>query len=90
LPLGLLTFVGGAIGLYLSKTLLALVIGRSLFRDPTRPPHDAVALLAGLAIVIVAINVPLVGGLANFLLTIVGFGMIVSMALARFNRGAAA
>lgn len=90
LPLGLLTFVGGAIGLYLSKTLLALVIGRSLFRDPTRPPHDAVALLAGLAIVIVAVNVPLVGGLASFLMTIVGFGMIVSMVLARFNRGAAA
>jgi cytoskeletal protein CcmA (bactofilin family) len=90
LPLGVLTFVVGAIGLYFAKTVLALVIGRSLFRDPAHPPHEAVALLAGLAIVIVAINVPLIGGLANFLLTIVGFGIIVTMVLARFNRGAAA
>ncbi len=90
LPLGILAFIVGAIGLYFSKTVLALVIGRSLFRDPASPPHYAVALLTGLAIVIVAINVPLIGGLANFLLTIVGFGIIVTMVLARFNRGAAA
>jgi cytoskeletal protein CcmA (bactofilin family) len=90
IPLGVLAFVLGAIGLYFSKTVLALVIGRSLFRDPANPPHYAAALLAGLAIVIVAINVPLVGGLANFLLTIVGFGIIVTMVFARFNRGAAA
>ena len=90
LPLGVLTFVVGAIGLYFAKTVLALVIGRSLFRDPANPPHQALALLAGLATVIVAINVPLIGGLANFLLTIVGFGILVTMVLARFNRGAAA
>jgi cytoskeletal protein CcmA (bactofilin family) len=90
LPLGVLTFVLGAIGLYLSKTVLALIIGRSLFRDPAHPPHYAAALLVGLGIVIVAINVPLVGGLANFLLTIVGFGILVTMVLARFNRGTAA
>jgi cytoskeletal protein CcmA (bactofilin family) len=90
LPLGVLTFVVGAIGLYFSKTMLALVIGRSLFRDPASPPHHAVALLAGLAIVIVAVNIPVIGGLANFLLTIVGFGILVTMVLARLNRSTAA
>ena len=40
-------------------------------------------------IVIVAINLPLIGGLANFVLTLVGFGVIVSLLLARINRGAA-
>lgn len=90
IPIGILTFVLGAIGLYFSKTVLAQVIGRSLFRDPASPPHYAATLLTGLAIVIVAINLPFVGGLANFLLTIVGFGIIVTLLLARFNRGAAA
>jgi hypothetical protein len=88
LPVGILTFILGAIGLYLSKTVLAFVIGRSLFRDPANPPHYAVALLAGLAIVIVAINIPVIGGLASFLLTIVGFGIIVTMVFTRLNRGA--
>jgi cytoskeletal protein CcmA (bactofilin family) len=88
LPVGILAFILGAIGLYVSKTILALVIGRSLFRDPQSQPHYAVALLAGLAIVIVAINVPVIGGLASFLLTIVGFGIIVTMVFARLNRGA--
>jgi hypothetical protein len=49
-----------------------------------------VALLAGLAIVIVAVNIPVIGGLANFLLTIVGFGILVTMVLARLNRSTAA
>jgi hypothetical protein len=31
-----------------------------------------------------------VGGLVSFLLTIVGFGILVTMVLSRFNRGATA
>ena len=87
-PIGVLTFILGAIGLYLSKTILAFVIGRSLFRDPAKPPHYALALLVGLVIVIVAINLPVVGGIAWFLMTIVGFGIIATMLLAHFNRTA--
>ena len=60
-----------------------------MFRAPQGPPHYAATLIAGLVIVIVAINLPFIGGLANFVLTLVGFGMIVSLLLARFNRGAA-
>ena len=85
----MLTFVLGAIGLYFSKAVIAQIIGRGVLRNPQAPPHYAATLLVGLVIVIVAINLPWIGGLANFVLTLVGFGVIVSLLLARFNRGAA-
>ena len=34
-------------------------------------------LLVGLAIVIVAVNLPFIGGIINFVLTIVGLGLLV-------------
>jgi hypothetical protein len=86
IPIGILTFVLGAIGLYLSKIVIAQIIGRAVFRAPEAPPHFAATLITGLVIVIVAINLPFVGGIANFVLTLVGFGIIVSLLLARFNR----
>jgi hypothetical protein len=88
LPIGVLLFVLGAIGLYFSKTVLAQIIGRGVFRTPDSPPHYAATLVTGLVIVIVAINLPWIGGVANFVLTVVGFGVIVSLLLARFSRGA--
>lgn len=88
IPLGILTFVLGAIGLYLSKIVIAQIIGRAVFRAPQGPPHYAATLIAGLVIIIVAINLPFIGGVANFVMTLVGFGIIVSLLLARFNRGA--
>lgn len=88
IPLGLLTFFLGAIGLYFAKAVVAQIIGRSVLRNPENPPHFALTLLVGLAIVIVAINLPWVGGIVNVVLTLVGFGIIVSLVLARLNRGA--
>lgn len=90
IPLGVLTFVLGAIGLYFSKAVIAQIIGRGVLRNRPTPPHFAVTLLVGLLIVIVAINLPWIGGLANLLLTLVGFGVIVSLIFARLNRGAVA
>jgi hypothetical protein len=87
LPIGVLTFMLGAIGLYFSKPVVAQIIGRGLLRNPERPPHYAATLIVGLVVVVVAINVPFIGGLANFVLTLVGFGVIVSLLVARFNRG---
>jgi len=89
IPLAVLTFVLGAIGLYFAKTVLAQVIGRAVYRSPTAPPHFAATLLVGLVITIVAVELPFVGGIANFLLTIVGFGIIVTLLLARFSRESA-
>jgi len=90
IPLGVLTFMLGAIGLYFSKAVIAQIIGRGVLRNRPTPPHFAVTLLLGLVIVIVAINLPWIGGLANLILTLVGFGLIVSLIFARLNRGAVA
>ena len=89
IPIGVLTFVLGAIGLYLSKIVISQIIGRAAFRSPQAPPHHAATLVVGLVIVIVVINLPFIGGIANFVLTLVGFGIIVSLVLARFNRAPA-
>jgi cytoskeletal protein CcmA (bactofilin family) len=89
LPLGILAFTLGAIALYFSKTVLAQLIGRLLFESPAGPPHYAATLLAGLVIVVVAINLPFVGGILNVVLTLVGLGMIVSQLLS-LNRERAA
>jgi len=87
IPLGLLTFLAGAIGLYFSKAVIAQIIGRGVLSNPERPAHWAMTLLVGLVIVIVAINLPWIGGFANLVLTLVGFGVIVSLIFARLNRG---
>jgi cytoskeletal protein CcmA (bactofilin family) len=89
-PLGVLTFVLGAIGLFFSKIVMGQIIGRAVFRAPQAPPHYAATLITGLVIVVVAINLPWIGGIANFVLTLVGFGIIVSLLLARFSSSAAA
>lgn len=86
IPLGILTFVLGAIGLYFSKAVIAQIIGRAVLRNRPTPPHFAVTLFVGLVIVIVAINLPGIGGLANLLLTLTGFGVIVTLIFARLNR----
>jgi cytoskeletal protein CcmA (bactofilin family) len=85
IPIGILTLVIGAIGLYFGKTVIAQLIGRALFQSPAGPPHYAATLIAGLAIVIIAINLPIVGGIVNFVLTVLGFGMIVTVLLGRYN-----
>jgi cytoskeletal protein CcmA (bactofilin family) len=90
IPIGILTFLLGAIALYFSKAVVAQIIGRALFRSPNGPPHYAATLAAGLAIVIVAINLPWIGGFANLVLTLIGLGLIVTLLLGHFNRSAAA
>ena len=87
IPIGILTFLAGAIGLYFGKTVIAQLIGHALFQSPAGPPHYAATLISGLAIVVIAINLPIVGGIVNFVLTVVGFGMIVTLLLGRFSGG---
>lgn len=86
LPLGIMTFALGALGLYFAKTVVAQIIGRSVLRNPESPPHFAATLFVGLVIVIVAVNLPFVGGIVNVVLTLVGLGIIATLLFARFSR----
>ena len=87
-PLGIIGVVVWLLGLYFAKIVVAQLIGRSLFRSPQGVPHYAATLLAGLVIVIVAINLPWIGWLIGFVLTLLGLGMLVNYASERLGRTA--
>ncbi len=89
LPLALIALVAWLLGLYLAKIVVAALVGRMLLSDRD---DLAVPLLAGLAIVTLLVNVPFVGGIVSFLLTVVGLGLIVQYLIeyTPFVRSAAA
>jgi cytoskeletal protein CcmA (bactofilin family) len=76
IPIGILGFVLWLLGLYFAKIVVAQMIGRSLFKSPMGYPHYAATLVAGLVIVIIAINLPWIGALTNLVLTCVGLGLL--------------
>jgi anti-sigma factor RsiW/cytoskeletal protein CcmA (bactofilin family) len=78
IPLGIIVGILWLLGLYFAKTVVAQYIGRSLFNSPRGTPHYAATLLAGLVIVLIAVNLPWIGGLVGLVLTLVGLGMIVA------------
>lgn len=86
LPVGIVTFILGLLGLYLSQPVIGQVIGRKLFRGETGEPNFAVTLLVGLAIVIVATNLPFIGGLLGLLVAITGLGVMLQLIYARVSR----
>jgi cytoskeletal protein CcmA (bactofilin family) len=75
LPLGLMTIGLWVTALYLSKIIIAAFLGRALF--PSGSHGIAVPLLAGLAVVFLAANLPFVGPVIGFLLTILGLGALI-------------
>jgi cytoskeletal protein CcmA (bactofilin family) len=86
IPLGLLSAIVWLFALYFAKIVVAQMIGRRLFVSSHGLPHYAATLLAGLVIVIVAINLPWVGWLIGLALTLLGLGMIVTYVSERSGR----
>ena len=76
LPIAILAVLGWLALLYLAKIVVAHWIGRTIFDRAGRPAHFALVLLIGLLVVFVVINIPLLGTLLNFVLTIIGLGML--------------
>jgi hypothetical protein len=81
LPLALISLALWMMGLYFSKILIAEFVGRSLTKE-----RGALSLLAGLLVVIVAVDLPWIGGLISFLLMLMGLGAIVMLTYRRFGR----
>ncbi len=78
LPIGLTTLALWILGLYLAKIVLAGFLGRALLGGQgEQRPSPALALLAGLVLVLIAVNLPFVGGIINFLLTLLGLGALI-------------
>ena len=78
-PLSLIAVAAWMVAIYLAKIVVAAFVGRMLLRDSESLPAT---LLAGLAAVIVAVNLPFIGGFISFILTIIGLGLIVQYLIA--------
>ena len=83
LPIALLSLALWGAGIYLSKIVVAEFLGRSILKT-----RSAISLLAGLILVVVAVNLPWIGGLINFLLILLGLGALaVSIYRTRSQEG---
>ena len=66
-----------AVGLYLAKIVVAMLLGRA-FVGTNGPGGLAAALVVGLTTVLVAVNLPFVGWIINVALTLIGTGALFS------------
>lgn len=69
--------------IYFAKILVAYMLGRmllsSLDTEESGDENFMMTLFVGLLAVIVAISLPAIGGVINFLLTIIGIGMLLGL-----------
>lgn len=82
LPVSFISIVLWMLGLYFAKILVGAIVGRMLLSSSD---SLALTLLAGLTVVLIAVNLPFIGGFINFILTIVGFGLLVQYLLRTFR-----
>ena len=67
--------------IFCAKIVLASVIGQLLLDSSGKSESLPLTLLTGLGIITIAVNIPAIGGVLNFLFTILGIGMIVWLIL---------
>jgi len=79
IPVAIIGFISWLLIMYISKIVLASVIGQMIFSDSERQDSLVITLLAGLAIVLVASNIPVIGGVISFVMVIVGSGLIIQL-----------
>ncbi len=77
IPIAVLGLMLWMAGVYLAKIVFGYFVGARILESDDAPRHFAIALALGLAIVLVLVNLPFIGGLLNFVMTIVGLGMLV-------------
>ena len=85
-PLGVFTVFLYLASLYLSKIVLAFFVARKFFESRGNPRHFALTLAAGLAMLIIVINLPYIGGILNFVFMIAGLGLIVMFLFAQIRK----
>jgi hypothetical protein len=89
IPVALLLVVLWLLGLYLAKIVIAKCIGSAILGSKSNGLSSTLLpLLLGLVIVIIAVNLPYIGGVLNFLLMITGLGALV-LAIYRMRPAAA-
>jgi hypothetical protein len=77
LPIGILIFAIWFVGLFMAPVTVANYIGCAMLRrEDSKPSTRALALLIGLFLVVVAVNLPYVGTVINLLLIFIGLGAL--------------
>jgi hypothetical protein len=87
LPVGVFGLLLWCVGIYLAKVVIARFVGARLLEVTDNPRHYMLTLALGLTVVIVLINLPLIGGVLNFLLTILGLGLLVLFLKRTYDEG---
>ena len=87
LPFGVMTFVVWLFGIYLAKVIIGLIVGYMVMPDAD---SRVLPIVAGMAIMIVAVNLPWIGGVISFLITILGLGILAMELMDRFSNRTAA
>ena len=76
LPIAFLGLVTWLAGLYFAKVFVAALVGQALTTSPANKPGSfALALLLGLFLVFVTVNLPYLGGWLHFLVLLLGLGI---------------
>ncbi|MBN1570897.1 MAG: zf-HC2 domain-containing protein [Acidobacteria bacterium] len=79
IPVALLLAMFWLLGLYLAKVVVAKCIGTAILGEKRGGLASILLpLLVGLIIVIVAVNLPYIGSILNFILVLIGFGALVT------------
>lgn len=86
LPFTVVGFFTWLLAIYFAKIVLASVIGQMLLGSSEKNDSLPWTLLAGLVAILVVVNIPVLGGIFNFILTIVGIGLIVQVVLTYTSR----
>ena len=87
LPIALVTLAFWLLALYLSKIVIGRYIGSTLLGNGKNTMGStALSLLIGITIIVVAINLPYIGGILNFLLILIGLGALLITAYRMFRR----
>jgi hypothetical protein len=78
LPIGVIAFLLWGIALYVAKLIVAQLVGTRVIETlAERREHFAIVFAVGLFIVTLVTNLPIVGGLIGFIVTLIGLGLLV-------------
>ena len=77
LPFTILSIMSWLVFIYLAKIVVGLFVGKTLLANTHYANSDFAILLVGIAAVLVVVNIPAIGGIVSFVITILGVGFIV-------------
>lgn len=81
LPFTLVGAVVWTLGLLFAKVIVASIIGRMIVSAPEKRDNYILTLFAGLMVVTLLVSIPMLGGILGFIMTILGFGILLQQGL---------